>query len=274
VICQKATNLQLEAIEKDLAGIEGVDTVTGPSSSGAALIPDGFIPEKLLSKMKKEGLVLINVTLQSMPKPQENETFKRIQELESQYPGVMYAAGTDMLSYDIARTADSSMQLVSIATIISIFVLVLLTLRRLVPSIIVVSTIQIAIWTNIAFLWYMNSNPVFFFATISLGAIQLGATVDYSILVSTRFYEELEKAEPKEAMIKTIKEAGPSILVSALTLFVATFAISVTSKLTMIKDLGSLLSRGSLISGFFVIVFLPALLLIYEQIKRRVYAKH
>ncbi|NTU61109.1 MAG: MMPL family transporter, partial [Caldiserica bacterium] len=73
---------------------------------------------------------------------------------------------------------------------------------------------------------------------------------------------------------KAIKEAGPSILVSALTLFVATFAISVTSKLTMIKDLGSLLARGSLISGLFVIVFLPALLLMYEQIKRRFHAKH
>lgn len=274
VLCQKASSLQLEAIEKSLAQINGVDVVTGPNSSGAALIPDGFIPEKLLSKMKKEGLVLVNVTLKPMPKVEENETFKRIQELESKYPDIMFAAGTDMLSYDIARTADSSMQLVSIATIISIFILVLLTLRRLVPSIIVVATIQIAIWTNIAILWYLNANPVFFFATISLGAIQLGATVDYSILVSTRFYEELEKSDPREAMIKTIKEAGPSILVSALTLFVATFAISATSKLTMIKDLGSLLARGSLISGLFVIVFLPALLLIYEQIKRRFHAKH
>ncbi|MBP7733146.1 MAG: MMPL family transporter [Caldisericia bacterium] len=274
VICQNMTALETENLERDLAKIEGVASVSGPSTTGVALIPDGFIPEKILSKMKKEGLTLINVTLEAMPKQLENETFKNIQDMESKYPDKMYATGTDMLSFDIARTANSSMQLVSIATIVSIFLLVLLALRRFVPSIIVVATIQIAIWTNIAILWYMNANPVFFFATISLGAIQLGATVDYSILVSTRFYEELEKAEPKEAMLKTIREAGPSILVSALTLFVATFAISVTSKLTMIKDLGSLLARGSLISGLFVIVFLPALLLIYEQIKRRFHAKH
>lgn len=274
VICQNMTALETENIERDLAKIDGVASVSGPSTTGVALIPDGFIPEKILSKMKKEGLILINVTLDAMPKHLENETFKAIQDMESKYPDKMYATGTDMLSYDIARTAGSSMQLVSIATIVSIFLLVLLALRRFIPSIIVVATIQIAIWTNIAILWYMNANPVFFFATISLGAIQLGATVDYSILVSTRFYEELEKSEPKEAMLKTIKEAGPSILVSALTLFVATFAISLTSKLTMIKDLGSLLARGSLISGLFVIVFLPALLLIYEQIKRRFHAKH
>lgn len=274
IICQNTTALETETIERDLAKIGGVASVSGPSTTGVALIPDGFIPEKILSKMKKEGLTLINVSLEAMTKQQENATFKAIQGMESKYPGKVYATGTDMLSYDIARTADSSMQLVSIATIVSIFFLVLLALRRFVPSIIVVATIQIAIWTNIAILWYMNANPVFFFATISLGAIQLGATVDYSILVSTRFYEELEKAEPKEAMLKTIKEAGPSILVSALTLFVATFAISVTSKLTMIKDLGSLLARGSLISGLFVIVFLPALLLMYEQIKRRFHAKH
>lgn len=274
VICQNMTALETENVERDLVKIDGIASVSGPSTTGVALIPDGFIPEKILSKMKKEGLTLINVTLEAMPKHLENETFKAIQGMESKYPDKMYATGTDMLSYDIARTAGSSMQLVSIATIVSIFMLVLLALRRFIPSIIVVATIQIAIWTNIAVLWYMNANPVFFFATISLGAIQLGATVDYSILVSTRFYEELEKAEPKEAMLKTIKEAGPSILVSALTLFVATFAISVTSKLTMIKDLGSLLARGSLISGLFVIVFLPALLLIYEQIKRRFHAKH
>jgi uncharacterized protein len=178
-----------------------------------------------------------------------------------------------MLSYDIARTANGSMNTVAIATIISIFLIVLITLRKFWPAVIVVSTIQIAIWTNISFLWFTNSDPVFFFATIALGAIQLGATVDYSILVSTRFHEELEKSEPETAMIKTIKEAGPSIITSAFTLFVATFAISFTSKLTMIKDLGTLLARGSLISGLFVIVFLPALLLIYENIKRRIHAK-
>lgn len=273
VICQNVTAQESEEIERSIEKIDGVASVSGPSTTGIALIPDGFIPEKILSKMKKEGIVLVTVTLEAMPKQQEKETFKAIQDLESKYPDNMYATGSDMLSYDIARTADSTMQLVSIATIISIFVLVLLTLRRLVPSIIVVATIQFAIWTNIAILWFTISNPVFFFATISLGAIQLGATVDYSILVSTRFYEELDKAEPTCAMIKTIREAGPSILVSALTLFVATFAISLTSKLTMIKDLGSLLSRGSLISGFFVIVFLPALLLIYEHLKRRFHAK-
>lgn len=274
VICQDTTPLETETIEKDLETIEGVESVSGPSTTGVALIPEGFIPEKILSKMKKEGLTLISVSLKGMPKQQENATFKAIQDMVLKYPGRMYACGTDMLSYDIARTAGSSMRLVSIATIISIFMLVLLALRKIVPSIIVVATIQIAIWTNIAVLWYMNANPVFFFATISLGAIQLGATVDYSILMSTRFYEELENAEPKEAMIKTIKEAGPSILVSAFTLFVATFAISMTSRLNMIQDLGSLLAKGSLISGFFVIVFLPALLLLYEQAKRRFHAKH
>ncbi len=269
VILKNTTNLEERQIEQQLAALQGVKSVSGPGSTGMSLVPQGFIPEKLYSKMKKEGLTLITVSFKEMPKAEADETFRAIQELEQKFPKKMYAAGSDMLAYDIARTARSSMSTVAIVTIIAIFVIVLLTLRRFWPAVIVVGTIQTAIWTNISFLWFTNANPVFFFATIALGAIQLGATVDYSILVTTRFNEELTKSEPKEAMIKTIKEAGPSIVTSVFTLFVATAAISFTSQLSMIRDLGSLLARGSLISGFFVIVFLPALLLAYEQIRRR-----
>lgn len=272
VILKNTSDLEEKQIEQQLSTLKGVKSVSGPGSTGMSLVPQGFIPEKLYSKMKKEGLTLITVSFKEMQKAEADDTFKAIQELEQKYPKKMYAAGTDMLAYDIARTARSSMNTVSIVTIIAIFVIVLLTLRRFWPAVIVVGTIQTAIWTNISFLWFTNANPVFFFATIALGAIQLGATVDYSILVTTRFNEELTKSEPKEAMIKTIKEAGPSIVTSVFTLFVATAAISFTSQLSMIRDLGSLLARGSLISGFFVIVFLPALLLAYEQIRRRKHA--
>lgn len=272
VLLKNATDVEEKQIEQELSALKGVKSVSGPGSTGMSLVPQGFIPAKLYSKMRKESLTLITVTFREMPKAEADETFKAIQELEQKHPAKMYAAGTDMLSYDIARTAHSSMNTVSIVTIIAIFLIVLLTLRKFWPAAIVVATIQTAIWTNISFLWFTNADPVFFFATISLGAIQLGATVDYSILVTTRFQEELTKAEPREAMIKTIKEAGPSIITSALTLFVATAAISITSQLTMIRDLGSLLARGSLISGFFVIIFLPALLLAYEQIRRRKHA--
>lgn len=272
VLLKNASDVEEKQIEQELSVLKGVKSVSGPGSTGMSLVPQGFIPAKLYSKMRKESLTLITATFREMPKAEADETFKAIQELEQKHPAKMYAAGTDMLSYDIARTANSSMNTVSIVTIIAIFLIVLVTLRRFWPAAIVVATIQTAIWTNISFLWFTNADPVFFFATISLGAIQLGATVDYSILVTTRFQEELTKAEPREAMIKTIKEAGPSIITSALTLFVATAAISITSQLTMIRDLGSLLARGSLISGFFVIIFLPALLLAYEQIRRRKHA--
>lgn len=272
VLLKNASDVEEKQIEQELSALKGVKSVSGPGSTGMSLVPQGFIPAKLYSKMRKESLTLITVTFREMPKAEADETFKAIQELEQKHHAKMYAAGTDMLSYDIARTAHSSMNTVSIVTIIAIFLIVLLTLRKFWPAAIVVATIQTAIWTNISFLWFTNADPVFFFATISLGAIQLGATVDYSILVTTRFQEELTKAEPREAMIKTIKEAGPSIITSALTLFVATAAISITSQLTMIRDLGSLLARGSLISGFFVIIFLPALLLAYEQIRRRKHA--
>jgi predicted RND superfamily exporter protein len=269
VILKNSDANTAKQIEKSLARIGGVKSVSGPGTTGVSLIPEGFIPGKLLEKMKKKNLILITVTLKEMDKPALNSTMAAIQVLEKKYDSVMYATGADILTYDIARTANSSMNTVALITVISIFLIVLLTLRKFWPALIVVATIQIAIWTNISFLWFTNADPVFFFATIALGAIQLGATVDYSILVSTRFVEELEKSEPEAAMIKTVKEAGPSILTSALTLFVATFAIAATSKLSMIKDLGTLLARGSIISGLFVLVFLPALLLLQEQLKRR-----
>ena len=273
VILKNTNDLEEKKIEEELKSVSGVESVSGPSSTGMSLVPSGFVPTKIYDKFRKDNLTLVTVSLKKLDKAGNDAAFESIQKIEQKYPEKMYATGTDMLGHDIAKTANSSMNTVAIATIVSIFLIVLLTLRKFWPAVIVVSTIQAAIWTNISFLWFTNSDPVFFFATIALGAIQLGATVDYSILVTTRFHEELEKSEPETAMIKTIKEAGPSIITSAFTLFVATFAISFTSKLSMIKDLGTLLARGSLISGLFVIVFLPALLLVYENIKRRIHAK-
>ena len=132
--------------------------------------------------------------------------------------------------------------------------------------VILVLSIETAIFANLGIPYYTGTVEPFI-ASIVLGTIQLGATVDYAILLTSRFKEELNKGNDKfKAMEISIKSCGRSIVTSALTFFASTIGVGVVSKLEMIGSLCSLMSRGAIISMLMILFILPAILLICEKI--------
>ena len=261
-------NQRLE-IEKRLSKVPHVKEIIGPLSTGSAYVPKSYVPKKVLAKLESEGKHLLTVMLDAPNKTELEKSFEGIKSIEKGYNGNVLATGTDMIQYDIEKMGVSDNLKVNIATILGVFVIVWIALRKFRPSLVLIIGIEVAIWLNIAIQWFLNTPPTFYFGPVALGAIQLGATVDYSILIATRYFDELKEKSPEEAMKISIREGSPAIITSALTLFGACAAISATSQISMVKDLTMLLARGALISGTIVITAIPALLLIFKGKIRR-----
>jgi predicted RND superfamily exporter protein len=261
-------NQRLE-IEEKLSKVPHVKEIIGPLSTGSAYVPRSYVPKKVLAKLESEGKYLLTVTLNAPDKTELEKSFESIKAIEKEYNGNVLATGTDMIQYDIEKMGVSDNLKVNIATILGVFVIVWIALRKFRPSLVLIIGIEVAIWLNIAIQWFLNTPPTFYFGPVALGAIQLGATVDYSILIATRYFDELKEKSPEEAMKISIREGSPAIITSALTLFGACAAISATSQISMVKDLTMLLARGALISGAIVITAIPALLLIFKGKIRR-----
>ena len=167
---------------------------------------------------------------------------------------------------DLVTISDTDFSNVNTASIIYILVVMLIVLKSISLPILLISVIEFAIFFNMS-IPYFSGIKLPFVAPIVLGTIQLGATIDYAILLTTTYLEnrKIEK-DKKQAMINTLTKSTNSILVSGLCFFAATFGVGVYSKLEMISSLCTLISRGAIISMFASIFILPAVLLIFDKI--------
>ena len=166
---------------------------------------------------------------------------------------------------DLVEIADHDFKMVNTTSIIIIFLVMVIVLQSIGLPIILIITIEFAIFSNLAISYYTNiSLP--FIASIVVGTIQLGATIDYAILMSTKYLEERNKKIKKEkAMENTLKETIPSIITSAACFFSATIGVTIITKIDMIGSICTLLSRGALISMIVVIIVLPTLLVLFDS---------
>jgi hypothetical protein len=266
LICDNIPLEERLGIEKKLNQISWVTSVEGPMNTGTVYIPNSYIPKKILDKLEQNGKNLIFMSIDAPNSTELDKSYIELSKLEKEYDGKITATGSDVLQHEVGKLGEKDSVKVTIATILGVWIVVFFCLRRFGISVLLIAAIQGAVWINIGMLWYLNANPMFFFAPIALGAIQLGSTVDYSILLTTRYEEEKKNKPIQEAMIISIKEGAPAIITSALTLFGACMAIAIISEITMVKDMTMLLSRGSLISMVVVIFAVPALLLSYDRL--------
>ncbi len=163
---------------------------------------------------------------------------------------------TDLSRIDLKYVSFLSIGLIAIILAISF--------RSLSIPILLILVIQLAIWINLS-IPFISGKPVYFLTSIFISAIQLGTTVDYAILLTTRYKENLATLEPTEAMQKTIKDTGQSIFTSALILFAGTLGITLISKIQTTSELTNMIGRGALISMAIIFFGLPSLLLIFEK---------
>ena len=252
---------------KELKSVDGVTSVIGLEDILGPRIPESFIPEELLNQIKNGGHE--EIMLNSKYKAASEEVTAQLEEINNivkKYDPEGLVGGEAPLTNDLIDIADTDFKMVSFVSIIAIFIIILIIFKSPIIPIILVLAIELAIYINLGIPYYMNTS-IPFIASIVIGTIQLGATVDYAILLTSRFKEELAKnKDKKEAMRIALQGSIRSIVTSALTFFGATAGVGIISDMEMISSLCTLMARGAIISMFVILFILPGILLLCEKI--------
>jgi hypothetical protein len=257
----------IEEMTEKLKEIDGIDLVIAPSSILDFGMPEEMLPEDLTKIMENDEyqLVLLNSTYE-IASNELSTQINEVNKLVKSYDKKAIIAGEGPLMKDLTEICDVDFKNVNYISIIAVFILMLIVLKSYSLPIILVCTIEFAIFINMSIAYY-STDVLPFIASIIIGTIQLGATIDYAILMSTKYIEERNKTKDKFIAIRnTLENTVPSIIVSALCFFAATVGVYLYSKIDMIGSICKLLSRGSIISMLVVIFILPSLLIVFDKI--------
>lgn len=256
-------NEMLDKIEK-LDGIEWTASLSKITDLG---IPKEMIPSDILNKVEndKYQLVIVNSKYE-MATDELNEQIDKTNTIIKEYDSEAILAGEGPLMKDLVEISNHDFNSVNTASIGVIFILMIFVLKSISLPVILIVTIEFAIFVNMGIPYYTNT-VLPFIASIVIGTIQLGATIDYAILITTKYISNRkEEMSKKEAIDDALGTSISSIAVSGLCFFGATFGVGVYSKIELIGSLCSLMARGAIISMFTVVLVLPAFLLIFDKI--------
>ena len=266
-----ASPVDLERLQVRLEGTEGVDRVFGYTSLVDPRIPSEFLPAEATDTFFSGGHTYLMIDLAYGAEDSRSEgMLKQISDIaDTEWPGLSYVTGFSVLMSDIERVSAGDTNLINIISLVAIFLILAVAFRSLAVPVALVAAIQLAIVANMSF-ELAGSGRVIFFASLAIGAIQLGATVDYAVLVTTRYQEELRRTRHRiESIQIAVSESSQSILVSAATMFAATIPLATMSSIITIRELTLLIARGALVSFVAVVVFLPAFLVIGQPFFER-----
>ncbi len=260
---EQALSDQLHALPQVTDIISYVDTV-------GAEIPEEYLDEDTLSLLCSENYSRMVITLDT--EYEGSDTFALVEKIheiaQEYYPDSYYLAGTGVSTYDLMKTVTSDMVLVNLLAIAAVFVVLVLTMKSATLPIILVLAIETAIWINLA-IPYFAGDEVFYIAYLIISSVQLGATVDYAILMTDRYLEFRKAMTKKEAVPKTISAVTVSILTSGSALTVVGLLLGKLSTHGLLAQLGMFVGVGAIFSLVIVLFVLPALLYIFDGVIRR-----
>lgn len=248
-------------LSRDLRAMEHVTGIISYVDSAGAEVPMSYLDSGTLSQLQSGQYARMVI---SVDVPYEGDvTFGLVEDIravaERYYPGGYYLAGQGVNTYDLMDTVTSDLAKVNLVAIGAVFLVLLLTMRSLWLPVLLVLTIETAIWLNLA-VPYFAGTPVFYITYLIISSIQLGATVDYAILLTDRYRENRSGLEPREAMEKTVADTAVSILTSGSVLTVVGLLMGYISSNQLLAQLGLLLGRGAIFSLCAVLFVLPGLL--------------
>ena len=255
----------LVKMENEIKETAGVTNMVAYNSFVGSGIPDSMIPDELKSIAKSGGRQMILVNTSYVAATDEcNEQLTKINNIVKKYDKNGYVTGEGAMYKDLIDITDHDFKLTSVLSILSIFILIAIIFKSIsIPTILVLS-IELAIFVNKA-ISFATGTTLSFIAPTIIGCVQLGATVDYAILLTTRFREEMRNGHNKLDAIKIAANASDrSIFQSALVFFGATFGVFLTCDIKIVKEVCLLLARGSLISAGVIVFMLTPLLLVLE----------
>ncbi len=263
----KMSSSDVAKMSDDIKKTDGVKAVLGIDAILGGTIPADILPDELVSSLKNENWQLILVMSEyKVASDEVNEQCDTISGIVKSYDKDSMFLGEAPCTKDLIEITDNDFKVVSIVSIGFIFIIILLIFKSITLPIILVSVIEFAIFINMGIPYYTGT-VVPFISSIVIGTIQLGATVDYAILMTTRYKKERLRGSGKKASVSIAHKASmQSIIVSALSFFAATIGVGVFSSIDMISSLCMLMARGALISMVVVLTVLPSMLMIFDPV--------
>jgi hypothetical protein len=257
---------KVEQMVKEIEELDGINSVVALEKVIGPRVVEDVIPDELLKAVKSGGYEQLMVNSEYRAATDEcGEQIEALNKIVHKYDKNGLIGGEAPLTNDLIKIADKDFKMVNIVSILAIFIIIAVVFKSISLPIILVLAIESAIFINLGIPYYTGTIEPFI-ASIVIGTIQLGATVDYAILLTSRYKEELAVNSNKfEAMTVSIQSSARSIVTSALSFFSATIGVGLISKLEMISALCSLMSRGAIISMFIIIFMLPAILLVCHK---------
>lgn len=251
----------------EIKDLDGVTFALGLDSAIGNEIPKELIPESLKSELVSDKHQIMMVGSDYKVASDEiNNQITTIQDIAKKYDSTSMVIGEAPCTKDLITITDTDFQRVSAVSIGAIVVIILLVFKSISLPAVLVAAIEFAIFINMGLPYYLGTT-IPFIASVVIGTIQLGATVDYAILMTTRYKRErFAGATKKEAITTALSTSIPSIIVSALGFFAATFGVGLISSVDMIGSLCSLMARGAIVSMIVVIFVLPSLFVLLDKI--------
>ena len=255
---------KLMEMESKLENMDGVSSLLAYNSIVGPAIPDDILPDEIMELCKQDGLQLFLVNSKFDPAtPELTAQLQQMERIVKSYDPNAYITGEGAIVQGLIDTTDRDFAVTAVLSVAAIFILIAIVFKSVTLPIILVLSIELAIWLNLSLSVIMGKEASFVDPTV-INCIQLGATVDYAILLTTRFREELRFAPKQEAMLKAVKKAQQSIFQSAAVFFAATFGVYVVCDIYIVRGMCALLARGAIISEFVIILFLAPLLVVCE----------
>lgn len=255
---------KLMEMEQKLENMDGVSSLLAYNSIVGPAIPDDILPDEIMQLCKQDGLQLFLVNSKFGPAtPELTAQLQQMEQIVKSYDPNAYITGEGAIEQGLIDTTDRDFAVTAVLSVAAIFILIAIVFKSVTLPIILVLSIELAIWLNLSLSVIMGKEASFVDPTV-INCIQLGATVDYAILLTTRFREELRFAPKQEAMLKAVKMAQQSIFQSAAVFFAATFGVYVVCDIYIVRGMCALLARGAIISEFVIILFLAPLLVVCE----------
>ena len=261
-----STDTANEMLDK-LNDVDGVQFALGLDTALKSGIPQEFLPSKMVSELKGEDYqIMMIATDYKIASDDINNQINKVNDIVKSYDSKAMVVGEAPCTKDLITITDKDFKTVSAVSIVAIFVIILFVLKSISLPVILVAAIAFAIFVNMG-IPYFTHTQIPFIASVVIGTIQLGATVDYAILMTTRYKKERSQGLAKKEAIQTALAASiPSIIVSALGFFAATFGVGCIASVDMIGSLCTLMARGAIISMFVVIFILPSLFVLCDKL--------
>lgn len=252
---------------KEMEEVEGIKWVLGLDALIGPAIPESMLPTSIVNTLKSEDYQLMLVGSQyKIASDEVNAQVDKLNQILKMYDRKGMLVGEAPCTKDLITITDHDFKVVSIVSIGVIFLIIGIVFKSISLPIILVSVIEFAIFINMGIPYYTKTE-IPFIASIVIGTIQLGATVDYAILMTNRYKRERSLgARKKEAVAIAHQASIKSVIVSALSFFAATFGVGCYSNIDMISSLCTLMARGAIVSMFVVIFVLPSMFLIFDKV--------